>query len=72
VTINEPNTSAALGASSWIPDIDAALERWSQGDCTMGADCWFVTRFDPQRPLTPDAANVVEVDAEADLGISKK
>jgi hypothetical protein len=59
VTSNEPN--------SWIPDIDAALERWSQGDCTMGADCWFVTRFDPQRPLTPDAADVVAVDAEADL-----
>jgi hypothetical protein len=59
VTINEPN--------SWIPDIDAALAQWSQGDCTMGANCWFVTRFDPQHPLTPDAVDVVEVDAEADL-----
>lgn len=59
MTSNEPN--------SWIPDIDATLERWSQGDCTVGADCWFVTRFDPQRPLTPDAADVVEVDPNADL-----
>ncbi len=59
MTINEPN--------SWIPDTDAALEQWSQGDCTMGADCWFVTRFDPQRPLTPDAADVVAISAEADL-----
>jgi hypothetical protein len=58
VTSNEPN--------SWIPAIDATLERWSQGDCTVG-DCWFVTRFDPQRPLTPDAADVVEVDPNADL-----
>jgi hypothetical protein len=59
VTINEPN--------SWIPEIDAALERWSQGDCTVGGDCWFVTRFDPQHPLTPAAADVVEVDPNADL-----
>jgi hypothetical protein len=59
VTSNEPN--------SWIPAIDATLARWSQGDCTVGADCWFVTRFDPQRPLTPDAADVVAVDPNADL-----
>ena len=59
MTSNEPN--------SWIPAIDATLEQWSQGDCTVGADCWFVTRFDPQRPLTPDAADVVEVDPNADL-----
>jgi hypothetical protein len=59
VTSNEP--------SSWIPAIDATLERWSQGDCTIGEDCWFVTRFDPQRPLTPDAADVVATSAEADL-----
>ena len=59
MTSNEPN--------SWIPDIDATLEQWSQGDCTVGEDCWFVTRFDPQHPLTPDAADVVEVDPNADL-----
>ena len=59
MTINEPN--------SWIPAIDATLEQWSQGDCTMGADCWFVTRFDPQRPLTPAALDVVATSAEADL-----
>ena len=59
MTSNEPN--------SWIPDIDATLEHWSQGDCTVGEDCWFVTRFDPQRPLTSDAADVVEVDPNADL-----
>ena len=58
MTSNEPN--------SWIPDIDATLEQWSQGDCTVG-DYWFITRFDPQRPLTPDAADVVEVDPNADL-----
>ena len=58
MTSNEPN--------SWIPDIDATLEQWSQGDCTVG-DYWFITRFDPQRPLTPDAADVVATSAEADL-----
>ena len=58
MTSNEPN--------SWIPDIDATLEQWSQGDCTVG-DYWFITRFDPQRPLTPAAADVVEVDPNADL-----
>ena len=58
MTSNEPN--------SWIPDIDATLSQWSQGDCTVG-DYWFVTRFDPQHPLTSDAADVVEVDPNADL-----
>ena len=58
MTSNEPN--------SWIPEIDATLSQWSQGDCTVGG-YWFVTRFDPQRPLTPDAADVVEVDPDADL-----
>jgi hypothetical protein len=33
----------------------------------MGENCWLLTRFDPQHPLTPDAVDVVEVDAEADL-----
>ena len=52
---------------SWISDIDATLSKWSQGDCTIGSDCWFITRFDPQRPLTPAAANVVAVDPNTDL-----
>jgi hypothetical protein len=43
VVSNEPD--------SWIPEIDSALSQWFQGDCTIGDDCWFVTRFDPQRPL---------------------
>ncbi len=59
MTSNEPN--------SWIPDIDATLSQWSQGDCMIGDDCWFVTRFDPQRPLTPAAADVVAVDPYTDL-----
>lgn len=59
MTSNEPN--------SWIPAIDATLSQWSQGDCTVGDDCWFVTRFDPQRPLTPPALDVVAVDPNTDL-----
>jgi hypothetical protein len=50
VTINEPD--------SWILAIDATLAQWSQGDCTVGEDYWFATRFDDPRPLTPDAAEV--------------
>jgi hypothetical protein len=61
VTSNERDTS-----SSWIPEIDAALSKWSQGDCTIG-DHWFVARFDPQRPLTTAANDVAAADADADL-----
>jgi hypothetical protein len=61
VTSNERDTSI-----SWIPEIDAALSKWSQGDCTIG-DHWFVTRFAPQRPLTPSSQEVAATDADADL-----
>jgi hypothetical protein len=69
VTINERDTSAALDASSWISEIDAALSEWSQGDCTIG-DHWFVARFDPQRPLKPSSQDVAAADADADLAES--
>jgi hypothetical protein len=78
VTSNERDTS-----SSWIPEIDAALSKWSQGDCTTAArgracaigDHWFVTRFvrvafavrNPQRPLTHSSQEVAATDADADL-----
>jgi hypothetical protein len=52
---------------SWIAAIDATLSEWSQGDCTIGEDCWFVTRFDPSRPLTSAAEDVA---AETDLAES--
>lgn len=55
---------------SWISAIDATLSEWSQGDCTIGDDCWFVTRFDPQRPLTSEAQNIATAEAEADLAES--
>jgi hypothetical protein len=55
---------------SWISAIDSTLSEWSQGDCTIGDDCWFVTRFDPQRPLTSDAQNIATAEAEADLAES--
>ncbi|WP_310488162.1 hypothetical protein [Chamaesiphon sp. VAR_69_metabat_338] len=54
----------------WIPEIDSALSKWSQGDCTIGGDCWFVTRFDPQRPLKPSSQDVAAADADADLAES--
>jgi hypothetical protein len=62
VESNEPD--------SWIPEIDLALSNWSQGDCTIGDDCWFVTRFDPQHPLTPSSKDVAAADADADLAES--
>lgn len=60
---------------SWIETIDATLSEWSQGDCTIGDDFWFVTRFvrvafalrNPHRPLTPAAEDVA---AETDLAES--
>jgi hypothetical protein len=67
VTSNERDTSAALGVSTWISAIDATLSEWSQGDCAIGDDFWFVTRFDPQRPLTPAAEDIA---AETDLAES--
>jgi hypothetical protein len=61
VTSNEPD--------GWIPEIDSALSKWSQGDCTIGDDCWFVTRFDPQRPVTLDAKNFVVAEANNDTDL---
>jgi hypothetical protein len=52
---------------SWIAAIDSTLSEWSQGDCTIGEDFWFVTRFDPHRPLTPASEDVA---AETDLAES--
>jgi hypothetical protein len=62
VTSNERN--------SWILEIDSALSKWSQGDCTIGDDHWFITRFDPQRPLTAVSEDVVAAEADADLAES--
>lgn len=61
MTINERD--------SWILEIDVALSKWSQGDCTIG-DFWFVTRFDPQSPLTTVAKDVAAAEADADLAES--
>jgi hypothetical protein len=81
VTSNERDTS-----SSWIPEIDAALSKWSQGDCTTAArgracaigDHWFIARFvrvafavrNPQRPLTPSSQDIAAADTDADLAES--
>lgn len=43
----------------WIQEVDTALKEWSQGDCVLGKQ-WFVYRFNPQRPLTIDSANVAQ------------
>ncbi len=60
---------------SWIAAIDSTLSEWSQGDCTIGEDFWFVTRFvrvafalrNPHRPLTSAAEDIA---AETDLAES--
>jgi hypothetical protein len=44
---------------SWIQTIDTALSKWCQGDCVLG-EHWFVYRFNPQRPLTSDSADVAQ------------
>jgi hypothetical protein len=52
----------------WIREVDAALKEWHQGDCVLG-EHWFVHRFNPQRPLTPDSADVAR--EETDLSESE-
>lgn len=37
-------------------DLDQALSQWRQGDCVVGEQ-WFLHRFSPARPLTPDAVS---------------
>jgi hypothetical protein len=46
--------------------VDEALAAWRQGDCVLG-DCWFVHRFDPQRPLTDETTRAAAGDASVDL-----
>lgn len=53
---------------SWIQAIDTALSEWCQGDCVLG-EHWFVYRFNPQRPLTYDSADVAQ--EEIDLAESE-
>jgi hypothetical protein len=53
---------------SWIQAIDTALSEWCQGDCVLG-EYWFVYRFNPQRPLTSDSADVAQ--EETDLAESE-
>lgn len=53
---------------SWIQAIDTALSEWCQGDCVLG-EHWFVYRFNPQRPLTSDSADVAQ--EETDLAESE-
>lgn len=43
----------------WIQAIDTTLLEWYQGDCVLG-EHWFIYRFNPQRPLTSDSADVAK------------
>lgn len=52
----------------WIQEVDTALRDWCQGDCVLGEN-WFVYRFDPQRPLTSESADVAQ--EETDLAESE-
>lgn len=44
---------------NWIEEIDSALQQWRQGDYVLG-ELWFVYRFNPQQPLTPDSLSVAQ------------
>jgi hypothetical protein len=46
--------------------IDSILKEWSQGDCTIG-EYYFVTQFDPHRPLTAGSQALVATGIEIDL-----
>ncbi|WP_103670197.1 hypothetical protein [Pseudanabaena sp. BC1403] len=52
----------------WIQAIDTTLLEWCQGDCVLG-EHWFIYRFNPQRPLTSDSADVAK--EETDLATSE-
>jgi hypothetical protein len=52
----------------WIQTADTALKEWCQGDCVLG-EHWFVYRFNPQRPLTPESAGIAQ--GETDLAESE-
>ena len=52
----------------WIQAIDTTLLEWYQGDCVFG-EHWFIYRFNPQRPLTSDSADVAK--EETDLAESE-
>ncbi len=44
--------------------IDDALETWRQGDCVVGEQ-WFLSRVDPEKPLTIEAIEAAEAEADA-------
>ncbi len=46
-----------------VQTVDIALGEWCQGDCVLGEQ-WFVYRFNSQRPLTNDAADVAQEDVD--------
>lgn len=52
----------------WVQVVDTVLREWCQGDCVLGEQ-WFVYRFNPQRPLTNNSADVAQ--EEVDLTESK-
>lgn len=52
----------------WIQAIDITLLEWCQGDCVLG-EHWFIYRFNPQRPLTSDSADLAK--EETDLAKSE-
>jgi hypothetical protein len=52
----------------WIQEVDTALRAWCQGDCAIG-EHWFLYRFNPQRPLTPDSTSLAQ--EETDLAESE-
>ena len=53
---------------AWIQEIDAALQKWCQGDYVLGEQ-WFIQRFNPKRPLTDESKDVAE--KEVDLAESE-
>ena len=52
----------------WIQATDTILKEWCQGDYVLG-EHWFIYRFNPQRPLTSDSADVAK--EETDLAESE-
>ncbi len=53
-----------MSDSAVLEQIDDILSKWRQGDCVLG-EHWFLFRLDISAPLTPEAAEAAEQDADA-------
>ena len=47
----------------WIQEVDAALQKWQQGDYVLG-EHWFIQRCNPDRPLTQASEDAAQEESD--------